>query len=158
MRRYWYLRSFERYSRQRLLYRSIPGLSRRAIQPRHDFACPIWIILNRLDAIVLDHATVPTRLALLRGIHGMLLVSSYCLHIILCTIKCWCACRLESSLIMHLHYHHDTGRGECHREMETVRSCKVLTPCCSGTITRLRIPGTTSTTTLPGTDLPSLLF
>lgn len=44
---------------------------------RHDFVCPIWIILKRLDAIVLDRATVPTRLALLRGIHGMLLVSSY---------------------------------------------------------------------------------
>lgn len=38
------------------------------------FVCPIWSILRRVDALLMMHASVPTRLAFLRGIHGMLLV------------------------------------------------------------------------------------
>ncbi|KUL86146.1 hypothetical protein ZTR_07698 [Talaromyces verruculosus] len=37
------------------------------------FVCPIWNILRRVDALLMMHASVPTRLALLRGIHMMLL-------------------------------------------------------------------------------------
>jgi hypothetical protein len=41
---------------------------------KEDFVCPIWNILRRMDALLMMHATVPTRLALIRGIHMMLLV------------------------------------------------------------------------------------
>ena len=41
------------------------------------FVCPIWNILRRVDALLMMHASVPTRLALLRGIHMMLLVCIY---------------------------------------------------------------------------------
>lgn len=45
---------------------------------KETFVCPIWNILRRVDALLMMHASVPTRLALLRGIHMMLLV---CIHI-----------------------------------------------------------------------------
>uniref|UniRef100_A0A093VHA6 Protein virilizer n=1 Tax=Talaromyces marneffei PM1 TaxID=1077442 RepID=A0A093VHA6_TALMA len=41
---------------------------------KQDFVCPIWNILRRVDALLMMHASVPARLALLRGIHMMLLV------------------------------------------------------------------------------------
>lgn len=41
---------------------------------KEDFVCPIWNILRRMDTLLMMHATVPTRLALIRGIHMMLLV------------------------------------------------------------------------------------
>lgn len=39
-----------------------------------NFVCPVWNILRSVDALLMMHASVPTRLALLRGIHMMLLV------------------------------------------------------------------------------------
>ncbi|KAL4894211.1 hypothetical protein BDV59DRAFT_176048 [Aspergillus ambiguus] len=37
------------------------------------FTCPIWTVLSRIDALLMAEASVATRLALLRGIHLMLL-------------------------------------------------------------------------------------
>ncbi|EED15245.1 hypothetical protein TSTA_046970 [Talaromyces stipitatus ATCC 10500] len=45
---------------------------------RESLICPIWSILRRLDALLMMHAAVPTRLALLRGLNSMLLGRRLC--------------------------------------------------------------------------------
>ncbi|KAF9888232.1 hypothetical protein FE257_009227 [Aspergillus nanangensis] len=41
-----------------------------------DFTCPLWGILKHIDALLMTHTAIATRLALLRGVHLMLLTRS----------------------------------------------------------------------------------
>ncbi|KAE8391096.1 hypothetical protein ETB97_003272 [Aspergillus alliaceus] len=44
------------------------------------FTCPIWSILHRIDALLMAGTAVATRLALLRGIHLLLLTARRVFH------------------------------------------------------------------------------
>lgn len=77
------------------------------------FICPIWNILRRMDALLLMHASVPARLALLRGIHMMLLV---CILYMLEQYACVHADRSRAGgfLIGHRLFHHGLDLGTSH--------------------------------------------
>lgn len=77
------------------------------------FICPIWNILRRMDALLMMHASVPARLALLRGIHMMLLVCIlYMIEQYVCIHANWS--RAGGFLIGHRLFHRGLDLGTSH--------------------------------------------